>query len=194
MAKGKKGNEWEQIWNARQKALEKVLGPAGNHVLHAMIPMEFGGSADVLIFRKFLPGYTYVTADLTGGLSSQKRSRALGNYELAICTRKANSGAAEMLARLAAFTLETKFEPCETVAIGDALGSKTITALLLTHPSEKPVQFQFLKKKYGLMLCIGITHKEVLFNQKHGTAALLELLIKEKVFPYTIPDRKSLVK
>jgi suppressor of fused protein SUFU len=156
--------------------------------------MEVGGSADVLIFKKFVRGFTYVTADLTGPLSSQKRSRALGNYELAICTRKNNTDAAALLARLAAFTLEMKFEPCETMDIGDALGTKTITALLFTHLAEKPVHFAFLKKKYGLMLCIGITQQEVLFTQKHGTDALLELLKKEKVFPYTMPDRKSVVK
>ena len=194
MAKGKKHDDWEQIWNAREKALAKVLGRPDDQVLHAMIPLEFGGSADVMTFRKFVPGFTYVTADLTGPLSSQKRSRALGNYELAICTRKENTAAANLVAHLATYSLQTKLEPGETMNIGDALGSKTITGLLFTHPAEKPVRFEFLKKEYGLLLCIGVTRQEALFNAKRGTQALLKLLIEHKFFPYTIPNRKSVVK
>jgi hypothetical protein len=42
--------QWEKTWTQRQAALEALFGKSGEHVLHAPIPFELGGQADVLIF------------------------------------------------------------------------------------------------------------------------------------------------
>ena len=55
---------------------------------------------------------------------------------------------------------------------------------ILTH-------FEFLGRRYGLLLCIGITSEELAFKQASGSDSLLALLKQHAVFPYTIPDRPS---
>jgi hypothetical protein len=74
-------NEWEQAWNNRQRGLEAVLGEVDDTLFHAPVPLSLGGNADVLRFSHFLPGDTYVTAELTGTETEQLPS-SIGNYEL----------------------------------------------------------------------------------------------------------------
>jgi hypothetical protein len=45
-------NEWEQMWETRKRALETLLGPTTDRVFHAAIPLDLGGSADVLEFPR----------------------------------------------------------------------------------------------------------------------------------------------
>ncbi len=76
--------------------------------------------------------------------------------------------------------------------LGTFFGDSAIRALLFTHPREQPVYFEFLGRRYGLLLCIGITADELAFKQAHGSDGLLALLRQHGIFPYTMPDRLSL--
>ena len=183
-------NEWQKVWDGRIAALTPILGKPADMVLHALIPFQLGGSADVLPFPDYVPGVTYVTADMTGADVGQIAS-SLGNYELMICAKQELQKAGDFIANLARYTCETKIEPGETMGVGACFGDSTIRALLLAHPAEKPVHFEFLGQRYGLLLCIGITEEELAFKQANGSSGLLALLKQHGVFPYTIPDRPS---
>lgn len=149
-----------------------------------------GGWADVLAFRNYVPGETYVTADLTGWASGQMKN-SLGQYELVICMKSESIAAVDMISRLARYTCDARIEPLHTLDIRDFLGDKTLRALLFANLQEPPPFFKVSGTPCGLLLCIGITSEELEFADEYGPEELLELLKKNKIFPYTIPNRPS---
>lgn len=183
-------DEWQKIWDARIEALSPILGKPADTVLHAIVPFELGGSADVLPFPDYTLGVTYVTAEMTGEDVGQ-RPTTLGNYELMICARQELQKAGDLISKLARYTCEAQLEPGETMDLATFFGDSTIRALLFTYPREQAVHFEFLGQRYGLLLCIGITADELAFKQAHGSESLLALLRQHAVFPYTTPDRPS---
>lgn len=152
--------------------------------------MYLGGFADVLPFPDYVPGFTYVTADLTGEDVGQLPT-SLGNYELMVCVREESPRAADLISRLARYTCEAELEPGESMDLKDFFAGSVIEALLFTHPGEQPVEFECLGQRYGLLLCIGITGAELAFKHAHGAEQLLALLRERSVFPYTVLQRES---
>lgn len=185
-------DEWSKWWNARVAAIETVLGKSDDVVLHAVIPFQFGhqagGAADVICFRKHVPGIVAVTSELIGE-DSQVRND-IGNYELMICQRDDIGWGANLLARLAYSTLESRLNPGETMDIGSATPEgSTIAALLFLEYAR----FEVRGRAAGLLLCIGITGDELqaCFD---GHRHELELALKEAgVFPFTDLYRKSVL-
>src|SRR5262245_42312285 len=105
---------------------------------------------------------------------------------------KPEFGAGHLLAELARYARHSEFKPGDAVDLGPLyFGKSTICALLFTHPSEEPVHLDFLGRRYGLLLCIGITSVELAFIQTSGSPSLLRLLKEHAVFPYTTPGRPS---
>jgi len=181
---------WQKIWDARIAALTPILGKPGDMVFHAPVPFQLGGFADVLPFPDYVPGATYVTAELTGEDVGQRPS-SMGHYELMICVRRDLPKAADLVSKLARYTCDAELEAGQTMDLGDYFGDSTIQALIFTQPRDESVQFEFLGESYGLLLCVGITAEELAFGHSQGTEKLLALLKKHGVFPYTTPDRPS---
>lgn len=186
-------DDWKKVWEARLAALVKILGPESGSVLHAPVPFYLGGFADVIPFPSYVPGMTYVTADLADVDTGQLPS-SLGNYELMACAKSELPAAADLISKLARYTCDAELEPGQTMDIPDKFfGDKTLRAVLFAHPAVPPVPLEFLGQKYGLLLCVGITGDELAYSRAKGTAKLLAALKLHKVFPYTVPDRKSVI-
>jgi hypothetical protein len=126
-------------WSDNLAALEAVLGPSEDMIYHSPVPLARGGDPDILSFRHFVPGFTYVTADLTTDAREWQIPGSLGHFEIVMCTREEASWAIEILARLARLTFETELGPGHTMELGLELGS--CSALYLTT-FEEPVHFQ----------------------------------------------------
>jgi hypothetical protein len=182
-------NESRKVWDARIAALTAMLGSPTDRVYHATLPMYLGGFADVLPFPNYVPGMTYVTADLTGEDVGQLPT-SLGNYELMICVREELSRAANMISRLARYTCDAKLEAGATMDLPDFFSGSVIKAVLFAHPGGQPIHFEYLGRQYGLLLCIGITAEELAFKRTNGSDALLALLRQYDVFPYTVLQRE----
>jgi hypothetical protein len=182
--------EWQKIWDARKAALTQVLGQPSNMELHAVVPFFLGGFADVLAFPDYVPGVTYVTAEMTGEDAGQ-RPASLGNYELMICARQELPKAGDLISKLARYTCDAELEAGQTMDLGTYFEDSTIRALLFASPRDEPIRFEFLGQRYGLLLCIGVTSDELAFGRSKGTGKLLTLLKQNGVFPYTTPNRAS---
>jgi hypothetical protein len=186
-------DDWELLWNARKGAIETVLGPASDRVYHATIPLDLGGSADVLEFPNYGDGVACVTADLVG--ESGQRENSLGQYELMICTRRSTEWAPSLISRLAPYTLEVPLEPFETMDIAPAVPQpSSIVAFLFTEPSVASNSLSALGKRFGLLLCVGITAVELAECHAGRTATLLQALKDEGVFPFTDLERTDVVR
>lgn len=182
-------DEWQQTWDARQAALESVLGPADDSVLHALVPFYLGGQADVLSFRKLIDGRIAATCELLGEESQQPNSQ--GTYELAIAHRDDNDWGPNIISRLARYKCEAVLEPGETMDIGPAVPAKsTITGFLFDD---------FKRMKYegrdaGILLCIGLTADELAACQEGRRGEVREALKARNVYPYTDLFRRSVLK
>jgi hypothetical protein len=184
-----KSDDWQKAWDARLTALTQALGKPDDTVFHSPVPFYLDGFADVVPFPSYVKGMTYVTADLTGSGAPQIEN-ALGNYELMICLQKDTPAAADLISKLARYTCDAELNPGETMDLPNFFNDKTMRGILFTTP-EPPVSFKLDGQDCGLMLLVGLTKEELAFKQKHGSEKLLALLKQHKVFPYTIPDRKS---
>lgn len=184
------GDDWSRVWRARIAGLETIFGLPSRTVLHASVPIQLGGFADVLQFPEFTSGMTYVTADLTGQDVGQ-RPNSLGNYELVICTQHELPKAASLISKLARYTCDCVLEPGHTMDLPGYFGDESIRALLFSSLRDVPVGFSFLGKQHGLLLAMGITIEELEFGRAHGNGELLTMLKEGGVFPYTIPGRAS---
>jgi hypothetical protein len=182
---------WTATWDAREAELVSLLGPTTGMVYHATIPFELGGFADVLEFREFVRGSTYVTADLTGPDSSQIPS-SLGQYELMVCTREAADWAPGLISRLAKYTAEAVLEPFQTMDIATALPrGSTIAALLFVEPDLPTNEFHVQGERAGLLLCLGISAAELQACFDGRVGEVVRSLRTAGVFPFTDLQRPS---
>lgn len=192
MANSTNKDEWGEWWNARVAAIETILGPSDDTVGHAPIPFEFGadigGAADIIYFKKHLNGVISVTSELIG--HDEQVQNDLGNYELMVAHRDDEPWGADIISRLAYYTLEAKLNPGETMDLASAVPEKsTIAAFLFCNYGS----FTVRGRKAGLLLCIGITGDE-LKSCRAGKRDKVEKSLKAaQVYPFTDLYRKSVL-
>lgn len=182
--------EWARIWDARTSALINIFGPLDENLVHSSIPLSRGGGADVLIFREYIDGFTYVTSDLTGPSYQGQIETEIGNYELMICTKVDSEWAAGIVSDIALYTLEAALRPGNTMDMSFPNTSK-LKALVFVEP--KLPAFRFWGREYGILLCLGITRSELEYAHKKGSVALLKVLEQNNIIPYTDFDRDSVI-
>lgn len=177
----------EQMWAAREKAVAALLGPPGERVLHAAVPFEIGGGADVQTYHPASGGTFYVTNDLVGSVA---RPNDRGPYEMAIATRSDAEWAPTLLSQLAIYTRTDVLNPGDTMDLGDVLPQPTqLVAFVLFEYARLRVR----SEEAGLLLCLGLTASELEFARRNGSENLLPLLKEKNVFPYTDPARSSVL-
>jgi hypothetical protein len=192
MAKSSDDDEWGEWWDARVAAIETVLGPSHDMVGHAPVPFDLGadigGAADIIYFKKHLKGVVSVTSELIG--HDEQVQNDLGNYELMICHRDDEPWGANVISRLAYYTLEAKLNPGETMDIGSALpDDSTLAAFLFLNYAT----FKVRGRKAGLLLCVGITADELEACRAGKREKVEKALKAAKVYPFTDLYRDSVL-
>jgi hypothetical protein len=182
-------DEWQRLWDLRRAAIEEVLGPSDETVIHSPIPFDIGGNADVLTFSTPTNGITYVTASLIGDESSLPNEQ--GQYELMIRVPLRSDWAANLISQLARYTTEAVLSAGNTMDIRPALPRPTeLSTLLFVTYSTISVEGQ----QASLLLCLGITDDELDFAHEHGSSDLVEKLKVAGVYPITDVARQSALK
>lgn len=182
-------DDWKQTWDARKSALESVLGPAEDTVLHAIVPFSLGGQADVLAFRKHIAGSVAATCELLGE-PSQKRNLQ-GTYELAIAHRNENDWGPNIISKLARYTCDALLQPGQTMDIGPAVPAKSTISGFFFDDFKR---MKFGGADAGLLLCIGLTADELAACRQGKRQKVYDALIAQKFFPYTDLFRPSVLK
>jgi len=192
MADDTQDNEWQEWWDARVVAIEKVLGKSEGMIGHAAIPFEFGpdigGAADIIYFKRHIPGVVTVTSELIG--HDDQIQNQLGNYELMICHRDGEQWGPNLISRLAHYTLQAELNPGETMDIGSIKPEEaTISALLFFDYAR----FKVKGREAGLLLCVGITADELNACLNGRRAEVEESLKKAGIYPFTDLYRRSVL-
>lgn len=173
-----------------QQFMEHNLGTLDDKVLHAVVPFrlgyENGGAADVYLYKRQDGYISYVTGDLIG--EKQQPSDA-GNYELLAVMKDGENWGASLIRMLAFSTLDESINSGESMDIGDFGKEVGFPAIIFDKYSETVID----GNKIGIMLIIGITKKELDWKTKNGGRVLLKKLREAKIYPYSIPNRKSVV-
>lgn len=184
---------WKEEWDSRLSAMETILGPSDPKIATSLMPIYLGGGCDVVSFRQRGTGVTYVTAGLTGRSAGQPPS-SIGNYELMFCSREEVDWAAGMLSGLATSTLESVFNPMDTIDLGEQQppGVTNRALLAMEPPHLKSSRFKVLGNDCGLLLLVGITTAELNAFRGDRTNEVLKLL-GELVIPYTDLKRRSVL-
>jgi len=184
-------SDWQRAWNARQAALEALLGKADDKILTSMMPIYLGGRADVLTFHN--PpggGVVYVTAGLTG--TSPQPPSKVGNYELMVWTRGDEDWAGGLVSNLSNYSLKSPLNPNDTMDLGEHQPpGYTVRALLVLEPDPPINRFKLLGQQYALLLLVGITTGE-LNAFRGGRADAVLAALRAKVLPFTDLKRPSL--
>lgn len=180
-------------WGARMAVLEKLFGSASGQVAHATVPFEMGpgvgGAADVVYFEQWHPGELAVTAELLG--RDEQKLSALGNYELAVCSRKAEPWASNFISQLSHYTVAAALNPGETMDIKPVVPKgSSVSAVLFDEIGS----FQFRGKAAGVLLCIGITAHELAACREGRVQEVLNALREKGIYPYTDLQRESVVR
>jgi hypothetical protein len=179
-------DDWKQTWDAREAALKSVLGEADGMVLHAMIPFYLGGQADVICFRKHVPGRVAATCELLGEEGQIKND--LGTYELMIAHRDDNDWGPNIISRLARYTCDAQLDPGHTMEIRPEVPEgSTIAGFLFCDYAR----FSYGGQDAGLLLCLGITADELEHCIAGRRDEVLAALKAAGVFPYTDLFRES---
>ena len=174
-----------------QENLNKLLGKQYEKVLHSIVPFDFGydvgGASDVYIYKNHINGIVYITGDLFG--KEQAKSDA-GNYEFMICHSEEDSWGPNLISKLSYYSIESSINSGETMNIGAfAKSENTIKAIIF----DKYAEFIIDECKYGIMLIIGITSKELEWAKKNGGKELLKKLKEYKIYPITNLKRESIL-
>lgn len=181
---------FEVLHRSRVDALESQLGKCDGMVLRPRGRLAIGFS-DVLRFHHYVHGVTYATCDLIG--DDRQQPNRFGHYELMICTRQEEEWAPRIISRVAGWTRRSILNPGELMELGDhAPEDSQIAGFLFDTPETEHPYFSVMGYAASLVLCIGVTRRELDSAREHGPGPLLRALRENHVFPYTDLYRESL--
>ncbi|HEX5106772.1 MAG TPA: suppressor of fused domain protein [Pirellulaceae bacterium] len=187
----------QRWWDARLAALEGVLGKADEIMGHSPVPFimgaECGGAADILYFRKHIPGVISVTCELIGGDDTGVGAQVqniMGEFELMICERETAEWGGRAIGRLAYYTFEHRLNPFDNMEIYRAVPkNSTIYGFLFFDYAR----FEVLGNRAGLLLCVGITEDELNACRTGRRQEVENALKAANVYPYTDLFRSSVL-
>lgn len=211
---GKKNTEqkfsneiYEKHYEAKQKAIERILGKMHDSVGHAIIPFQVGGTVDMYYFPNVIRGTAFVTMELIEPDGTGPIPNRMGTYELVAFTKHSLSESDKneehpfnkierricgIFTVIGNYSFEAKLEPGETIEIPGDEGEEG-TCLVLDEYKREGVNFEIDGKKHGLLLCIEIFRSEMVYAMENGSAKLLAMLKEKGYYPYSDLDRQSVI-
>lgn len=197
--------EYDRSYEAKEAALEAILGPMHNMVGHAMIPFCVGGAVDMYYFPNGLPGTGFATMELIEPDGSGPKPNRIGTYELVTFTRlrmpaqrdRQDAGdpfnkierrmcnLMTMMGRYAHMAVLNPGDTCEIPVIDDE--PSRFVLFDEYNPNGKP--FVVAGRRHCLLLCLEVFRSEMDHARAHGSAVVLEKLKAAGHYPYSDLDR-----
>jgi hypothetical protein len=200
--------DYTRYYEAKQKGLERVLGPMHNLVGHAIIPFEVGGAVDMYYFPNGIPGTGFATMELLEPDGSGPKPNRIGTYELVAFTKlkipppeekagtnhpfnKIERRMCGILTTVGRYSYEAVLNPGETCEVPAGEG-KPNKCLIFDDYRTGTTAFEINGKKHCLLLCIEVFRSEMAYAMSHGSAGVLKKLKEKSYYPYSDLEREPL--
>lgn len=191
--------EYDQHYEVKKQALERILGPMHNLVGHAIIPFEMGGAVDMYYFTNGIPGTGFATMELIEPDGNGPKPNKTGTYELVAFTRlpmpsnsdtnnpfhKIERRMCGVLTAVGRYAFEDVMNPKDTCEIPGAEGEPNRCLILDDYG-----KLELGRGKHGLLLCIEVFKSEMDYAMKHGSNVVLKKLKAQGFYPYSDLSRK----
>lgn len=209
----------DEHYEAKQAAMERVLGPMDELVYHAIIPFELGGAVDMYYFSSCIDGSVCATMELINPDGKGPRPNKLGTYEVVACTKqkdtptpgepfeekkkrieedrltpfeRINSRLCGIMTAVGRYSSMATLQPGETAEI--PLGEDDDLACVIFDSFDpKGIPFEIEGKRHGLLLCMEIHRSELNFARENTGRVLIDRLKQAGVYPYSDMDRDAIL-
>ncbi len=191
---------------AKEKALERILGPMHKGVGHAVIPFQVGGAVDMYYFPNGIPGTGFATMELIEPDGTGPKPNRIGTYELVAFTKlrippnqtkpddenpfnKIERRMCGILTAVGQYSYEAVLNPGDTCEVPGKEGEPNRCLILDQYP-ENGTAFEIDRKRHCLLLCLEVFRSEMEYAMKNGSAPVLKQLKEKGYYPYSDLDRK----
>lgn len=190
---------------AKQTALEKLLGPMHGMVGHAIIPFQVGGTVDMYYFPNGISGTGFATMELIRPDGTGPKPNQIGTYELVAFTKHRISQEGEkeedhpfnrierrkcgILTSTAFYSYEAVLNPGDTCEVPGKEGDPN-TCLIYDEYKPDGKTLEIDGRKHCLLLCLEVFRSEMEYAMEHGSATVLQKLKEAGHYPYSDLDRE----
>lgn len=199
--------EYERYYEAKEEALERILGPMHDMVGHALIPFQVGGAVDMYYFPNGIPGTGFATMELIEPDGSGPRPNRIGTFELVAFTRHkmpSSEGEADkthpfnqierrmcgILTVVGRHSYDEVLNPGDTCEIPGDEGEPAKCLILDEYRGPDDKDFTIDGKRHCLLLCLEVFRSEMEYAMRHGSAVVLRKLKEKGYYPYSDLDRE----
>ncbi len=197
---------YNRHYEAKQAALERLLGPMHNLVGHAVIPFGVtGGLVDTYYFPNGIPGTGFATMELIESDGSGPKPNRIGTYELVMFTKlrmppsdgesDANDPFSRIMYRtcrimtgIGYYSYEAVLNPGETCEL-PLYEDEPKVCLIFDEYRKGDAGFEIAGQRHCLLLCIEVFRSEMEYAMQHGSAIVLKKLKEAGHYPYSDLDR-----
>jgi Suppressor of fused protein (SUFU) len=198
--------ELNALQEAKESALEDLLGKPHTSVMHAIIPFAVGGAVDMYMFPHHLPGVGFATMELIDPAGKGPKPNEHGTFELVAFTRlllheeldQADHPFTKIMFRLRGifttigfYATDALLRPGDTCEVPVDGEDNRCLVFDLYEPAGK--SFHIGSFKSHLLLCMEVFRSEMEFARSNGSASLLQKLKEAGHYPYSDLDRKAVV-
>lgn len=197
--------DYERHYEAKQAALERVLGPMHDLVGHAIISFAVGGAVDMYYFPNGIPGTGFATMELIERDGSGPKPNRIGTYELVAFTKKkiplpevgledhpftqTERRICGTFTTIGNYSYEAVLNPGETCELPGKEGEPN-RCLIFDEYAPDGTPFEIDGKKHCLLLCLEVFRSEMEYAMEHGGDAVLKKLKAAGHYPYSDLDRE----
>jgi len=197
--------EYERHYEAKQAALERILGRMHGFVGHAIIPFHLGGAVDMYYFPNGIPGTGLATMELIQPDGSGPKPNRVGTYELVAFTKHDKPPAEDespdhpfhkierricgIFTATGFYSYDAVLNPGETCEVPGGEGEPN-RCLILDEYAPDGHSFDIDGNEHCLLLLLEVFRSEMEYAMEHGSAVVLEKLKDEGHYPYSDLDRE----
>jgi len=198
--------EYNRYCEAKEVALERLLGPMHNMVGHAVIPFGVtGGLVDTYYFPNGIPGTGFATMELTEPDGSGPKPNRIGTYELVMFTKlkmppsdrqsdpndpftRIMHRTCRIMTAIGLYGRDAVLNPGETCEAPAYEGEPSFY-LIFDEYRKDGVGFEINGQKHCLLLCIEVFRSEMEYAMRNGSAVVLKQLKETGHYPYSDLNR-----
>ena len=197
--------EYNRHYEAKQAALEKILGPMHNMVGHAIIPFQIGGTVDMYYFPNGIPGTGFATMELIEPDGSGPKRNRIGTYEFVAFTKHKLQNEEDkdeqhpfnrierqicgIFTTLGFYSYDAVLNPGETCEVPGKEGEPN-KYLIFDVYAPQGKAFEINGKKHCLLLCLEVFKSEMEYAMENGSAVVIKKLKEAGHYPYSDLDRE----